>query len=105
MTTLRKLVDGYVTATQVYKPKVEFKEGDQVVLKKRMGRSGPIVREVLVGKISAMNDKKTSATVTLPRPGGRILRTTVPVSQLRPVSEVYNRTAVQFNPAFRGLSK
>lgn len=103
MTTLRTLVDGVLgSSSAVKKVQPTIKTGDQVVFKKRMDRSGPMKREVMVGTVTAMAaDGK--AILSVPRPGGRMMRATVSTDALSLVSDVYKRSAVQVNPGLRGI--
>jgi ABC-type taurine transport system ATPase subunit len=82
--------------------KTEFKTGDQVVVKKASGFGRRSISEVMAGTITAFADNNTQAVISIPRAGGQQLRTKVFVDQLQPVSEVFKRNRVQFNPAFRG---
>lgn len=99
MPSLRKIIDSQTKAVRIEQP---FKPTDQVIMRKNLGRGGPVTREVMVGTIAAMSGD-AAAIVSFPRPGGRILRSTVPLSQLEHVSGTFKRNSVQFNPAFRGV--
>jgi hypothetical protein len=100
---LRQMVDTWTgLADDTPKANHEFKKGDQVVVKRTMGQTRLASKEVMTGDIIAFAEGGKSAVVSIPRQGGRQLRCTVPVVQLSPVSEVYRRSRVQFNPAFRG---
>ncbi len=82
------------------KSKTELKTGDQVVVRRNMGFGRLSTKEVMAGTVLSFKGK--SAVVSIPRQGGRQLRTTVPINQLSPVSNVFKRNRVQINPAFRG---
>jgi hypothetical protein len=100
---LRQWVDN-VTGLADNTPKVKpvFKQGDQVVVKRKMGNTRLATKELMAGTLLSFTEAGRSAVVSIPRPGGRQLRCTVPVSQLSAASEVYRRARVQINPAFRG---
>jgi len=66
-----------------------------------VNRGPQTAKEVMAGTIVAMSEDGQKATVTLPRAGGRILRTTMPIDKLKPASAVFGRAKVQTNPAFR----
>jgi hypothetical protein len=88
-------------STDVKQPaKQEFKIKDQVVIYRPVGRSAN-TREVIVGEILA-SAGKGKFVVTIPRPGGVLTRATVSASQLEPVTDVFRRSHVHINPAFRG---
>jgi hypothetical protein len=78
--------------------KREFQIKDQVVIYRPISAN---TREVIVGEILA-SAGKGKYVVTIPRPGGVVTRATVLASQLKPVTEVFRRSHVQINPAFRG---
>jgi hypothetical protein len=80
--------------------KHEFKLKDQVVIYRPVGFSGS-TKEVIVGNILA-EAGKGKYVVSIPRPGGVTTRATVLASQLKPVTDVFRRSSVQINPAFRG---
>jgi len=100
MTTLRGWVDGQITVNGVEKEPIALKVKDQVILKRRRGLTSKATQEIMCGTIVRLTEGGM-AEVTMPRPGGRILRTTVPVNTLAPASSVYKRTQVNVNPAFR----
>jgi hypothetical protein len=79
-----------------------FKVQDQVVVKIKTNRTGPLTKEVRVGQITAFADEKT-AVVSLPERDGRMVKKEIPLSQLQPVSNVYRRSAVQFDPTRRQI--
>jgi hypothetical protein len=98
---LRKMVDTWAgLANTTPKVQTELKQGDQVVVKRQMGQTHLATKELMCGTVLSFTGK--SAVVSIPRPGGRQLRCTVPVNQLTPVTEMYRRSRVQINPAFRG---
>ena len=99
MASLRSYVDGLITPRAEVE-NVELKPGDQVVFRKKVGRSHLSVSELMCGTIATISNNET-ATVTLPRPFGRVLRATVPLNQLQPATGVYKRARVNVNPAFR----
>ncbi len=100
---LRQMIDTQSgLADDTPKAKTEFKKGDQVVVRRSLGNGRLVSKELMVGTVTAFAEGNKSAVVSIPRPGGRQLRSTVPVAQLSPVSEVYRRNRVQVNPAFRG---
>lgn len=103
MASLRKMIDGQIKDSSVKISQRNFKAQDQVVVRKPIGRGGPTTREVIVGTIAAMAEDGKSATVSFPRPGGRLLRSTIPIAQMEHVSATFKRSSVQFNPAFRGV--
>jgi|HubBroStandDraft_5_1064220.scaffolds.fasta_scaffold01764_5 hypothetical protein len=100
---LRQIVDN-ITGLSNNSPKVQtnFKLNDQVVVKKLVGSARIGMKEVMVGTIAAFAESGKSAVVSIPRPGGKQLRCTVPVGQLSAVTEVFKRSRVQINPALRG---
>ena len=57
-----------------------------------------------VGTILAFADDGESAVVSLPGPGGTIMRETVGLGQLEPVTARFKRASVQFNSAFRQVA-
>lgn len=100
---LRKMVDTWTgLADNTPKVKNEFKQGDQVVVRRQMGNTRLATKELMAGTVLSFKEGGRSAEVSIPRPGGRQLRCTVPVNQLTPVTEQYRRSRVQTNPAFRG---
>jgi hypothetical protein len=99
MSSLRKIIDGYITSENKPKPEMPLKQGDQVVLRKPLQSRGRGISEILVGTIAAFSDDGSKALLSIPRAGGRILRANVPVVQLSHVSDHYK--VVPTNPAFR----
>jgi len=98
--TLRSYVDSLKPPPNTQKTSDQLKTGDQVVLRKPTRRTGPTTSEILVGEIVALADNG-KATVSMPRPGGGILRTELPVKSLIPVSTFYKKASVPVNPGFR----
>jgi len=86
-------------AVNVQRPKHQFKIRDQVVIYKPVGFSGK-TKEVIVGNILA-SAGEGKFVVSIPRPGGVSTRATVSASQLKPVTDVFRRSSIQINPAFR----
>ena len=85
----------------------ELKINQQVVVRRRVG-SFPTTNEIKVGTIQAFQDAAGNrnpegkfAAVSMPAPGGRVVRSVVPVASLEPVSDRFKRAVVQTNPAFR----
>ena len=74
----------------------------QVVVRTQVNRSGPRTSQVRVGTITAFAGEEI-AVVALAGPGGRVEKRSIPVDQLTPVRDVYRRTSVQVNPAFRQI--
>ena len=100
---LRKMIDTWTGLADVLpKIKTEFKKGDQVVVKRQMGNTRLATKELMAGTLLAFKDGGRAAEVSIPRPGGRQLRCVVPTNQLTPVTDMYRRSRVQTNPAFRG---
>lgn len=100
---LRQMIDTQTgLADETPTVKTEFKKGDQVVVRRTMGNNRLASKELMVGTVTAFADANRSAVVSIPRAGGRQLRTTVPVAQLSAVTEVYRRNRVQVNSALRG---
>lgn len=83
----------------------EYKLQQQVLISRKISRSGPVTNDVRVGVIQAFADGGESVLVSIPRPGRLPLKETVAIADIKPVSEVFNRTAVQFNPLFRQTYK
>ncbi len=100
MTTLRSWVDGQISVNAVAKETPALKVKDQVILKRKSGLTSKATQEIMCGTIVRLTEGGM-AEVTMPRPGGRILRSIVPVNRLTPASSVYKRTQVNVNPAFR----
>jgi len=100
MTTLRSWVDGQITVNGVAKEEAPLKVKDQVILKRKSGLTNKATQEIMCGTIVRLTEGGM-AEVTMPRPGGKMLRTVVPVDRLTPASSVYKRTQVNVNPAFR----
>lgn len=105
MANLRKLIDAMIPSSLNVKPKVELKAGDQAVLKRGALQGHHQTKELMVGTLVSISNDGQGAVVSLPRPGGRMMRTTVPLKQLTPVSDFYKRAAVHANPAFRTVYK
>jgi hypothetical protein len=105
MATLRRLIDAMIPSSTAVKPKVELKAGDQAVLKRSGLQGHHQTKELMVGTLVSVSEDGQGAVVSLPRPGGRMMRTTVPLNQLTPVSDFYKRAAVHANPAFRTVYK
>jgi hypothetical protein len=99
MSSLRKIIDGYISTSNVPKEQAPLKQGDQVIIRKPMQSHGRGISEVMVGTIAAFSDDRSKALLSIPRAGGRMLRANVPVGQLSPVSKHYK--VVPTNPAFR----
>lgn len=102
MTTLRKMVDSQIMAGNESKPVAPLKAGDQVLIRRKSGVQNKSVNEIMAGTLVSLNGEQ--ATVTMPRPGGRILRATVPLDSLTPASSMFKRSRIQMNPAFRNIS-
>jgi hypothetical protein len=105
MSSLRKMIDTMIPSSLGIKPKVPFKSGDQAVLKRSALQGHHQTKELMVGTLVSMSEDGQGAVISLPRPGGRIVRETVPLKQLTPVSDFYKRAAVHANPAFRTVYK
>lgn len=103
MPSLRSWMDNQITAGNKKPKPVELKANDQVVIERNINRGKQQVKELMAGTIVSFNEDKSKATITMPRAGGRILRTVMPVNKLRPASEVFGRARVQTNPAFRQI--
>ena len=105
MSNLRQMIDGLgnlaLGFTQSQK-RPQYQVKDQAIIRRKITRSKPHTQEVIVGTITAFADGGNSAVLTIPRPGGVITRTTVPLTQLEPVSKAFKRNSVQWNPALRG---
>lgn len=105
MPSLRSMIDGIgalALGTTKASEKEAYKVRDQVTIRRNVTRSKPYTQEVIVGTIAAFSEDKKSAVLTIPRPGGFLQRTTVPLDQLEPVSKSFKRSSVQWNPALRG---
>lgn len=105
MANLRRLIDAMIPSSTMMKPKVELRAGDQAVLKRSALQGHHQTKELMVGTLVSLSDDGQGAVISLPRPGGRMMRTTVPLKQLTPVTDFYKRAAVHANPAFRSLYK
>ena len=103
MSSLRKMIDTMIPSSLSIKPKIAMKAGDQAVLKRSALQGHHQTKELMVGTLVSMSDDGQGAVISLPRPGGRIVRETVPLKQLTPVSDFYKRATVHANPAFRGV--
>lgn len=103
MPNLRTLIDGQITSNNTKPKPAPLKVNDQVVLERNVNRGPQTAKELMAGTIVAMSEDGQKATVTLPRAGGRILRTTMPIDKLKPASAVFGRAKVQTNPAFRQI--
>lgn len=103
MPSLRNWVDGQIVAGNRKPTPAPLKLNDQVIVQRTVNRGPQKTKELMAGTIVAMSEDGSSATVTLPRAGGRILRTTMPIDKLKPASSVYGRTVVHTNPAFRQI--
>lgn len=77
---------------------------DQVVVKQSTGRSGPPTSEVKVGTVLAFGEDG-DVIVSFPLPGGRTVKKVVSPQNCSPVNEIYKRTSVLVNPAFRQIYK
>ena len=105
MPSLRKMMDGVGSlALGTYTPVLQptYKVQDQVVIRKSITRRSPRTQEVIVGTITAFADGGESVVLNIPRPGGVMQRTTVPLDQVEPVKKAFRQSSVQWNPAFRG---
>lgn len=105
MPTLRSLIDSQIIVSNNKPKPAALKLNDQVVVQRTVNRGAQRTKEVMAGTIVAMSDDGKRATVTLPRAGGRILRTTMPIDKLKPASAIFGRARVQTNPAFRQIVK
>lgn len=82
---------------------MEFQVQQQVVVRRSI-RSHARTAEVRVGTILAFADDGETAVVSIPGPGGKVIRETVGLGQLEPVTNRFRRASVQFNPAFRQVA-
>ena len=82
-----------------------FNIKDQIIVRKRTSLAGPRTNEIKVGTVMAVSEDQKTLTVSMPRPGGAVIRETVRVEDCSAVTEVYRRNSVQVNPAFRQLYK
>lgn len=80
-----------------------FNIKDQVVIRERTSRTGPVTNKIKVGTVMAVG--KDTITVSLPLPGGRFEKKIVSASMCEPVTELFKRTSVQINPTFRQIYK
>jgi hypothetical protein len=80
-----------------------FNVKDQVVIRERTSRSGPVTNQIRVGTVMAVGE--SALTVSFPLPGGRFTKKAFPISQCEPVTEVFRRNSVQINPLFRQIYK
>ena len=80
-----------------------FNVKDQVVIREKISRSGPVTNHVKVGTVMAVS--QDDLLVSMPLPGGRFVKKSVPAAMCEPVSEVFRRNSVQVNPAFRQIYK
>jgi hypothetical protein len=83
---------------------MDLKVSQQVVLRRKVNRSGPTTSEIRVGTILAFSPDGKKATLSIPGPGGKISRASVFVDTLEPVSDRFKRASVHFNPAFRNIA-
>jgi len=67
-----------------------FRIQDQVMVKTKTNRTGPLTKEVRVGQITAFADEHT-AVVSMPERDGRMVKKTIPLDQLEPVQHVTHR--------------
>lgn len=81
MPNLRQWIDSGLKIKPV--EETQIKEKDQVYITRQVGRGMKASREVLRGKVLQLVDNGEQAIVTMARAGGKVLRTQVPVSQLR----------------------
>ena len=102
MTTLRNFIDGdgslMLNIDPVKTKSAGLGVNDEVIIRRKMNRSGPATNQVLVGKILAMAG--TKATVSVPEAGSH-KRIEVDVSELSPVTASFRRSSMQLNRAFR----
>lgn len=80
-----------------------FNIKDQVVIRERTSRTGPVTNTIKVGTVMAVGED--TITVSMPMPGGRFEKKIVSASSCEPVTELFKRTSVQINPAFRQIYK
>ena len=80
-----------------------FNVKDQVVIRERTSRTGPVTNSIKVGTVMAIGED--TLTVSLPLPGSRFEKKIVPLSMCEPVTDIFKRTSVQINPAFRQIFK
>ena len=105
MSSLRRMIDAMIPSSMSVKPKQELKAGDQAVIKRSALQGHHQTKEMMVGTLVSLSEDGQGAVMSLPRPGGRMMRTTVPLKNLTPVSDYYKRAAVHANPAFRSVYK
>lgn len=105
MPTIRSLIDGAISTVVKKTEPVPLKANDQVVVARNVNRGSQRTKELMAGTIVALSEDGQQATVTLPRSGGRILRTTLPIDRLKPASEVFGRARVHTNPALRQITR
>ncbi len=103
MQNLRKMIDAMIPSSMNVKPKIALKAGDQAVIKRTALQGHHQTKELMVGTLVSISEDGRGAVMSLPRPGGRMMRTTVPIKNLTPVTDFYKRAAVHANPAFRSL--
>ena len=100
---LRSIMDGFgqLQLNKIPVPSEEhtFRVQDDVIIRRKVHRTGPTTNQVMVGKILAMGDDGI-ATVTVQGPGGN-KHMKLSLNELAPVTEAFRRSSMQLNPAFR----
>lgn len=102
MSNLRQFVDGVGSIdlglpSPVSNSKFSLKQ--DVVIRRKVSRGGPLTSQVIVGQILAMNGNKASVSV---RKQNTLQTIEVLLSDLSPVTTSFKLNSIQFEPAFRG---
>lgn len=99
MSNLRTMIDSSLVFNNKAPASSAIKANDDVVIRRKISRTGPATSEVIVGRVLAMNDDKT-AKVSV-QTMGITKQLIVPTNQLQKVTESFRRQSMQLNPAFR----
>ena len=101
MSTLRQMIDGQGSLQLGLTPinhKSHYRVHDDVLIRRKVNRSGPRTDEVIVGRILAMS--KSTADVSIQKNGVN-QRLTVNLNEVEPVTQSFKRQSMQFNPQIR----
>lgn len=102
MSNLRSMIDGIGSLAINANPEApsnDFKVSQDVVIRRRVNRSGPVTNEILVGRILAMDGNLVD--VSIQKSAGVTERRTVHVRDLSPVTRDVRNQSNKFSPQFR----